>query len=178
MNEQVLVVDDDERVLESVLRAFQIEDISCIGVNDPRKAVDTFKLNPTDVVVVDFVYDKTPELTGLNVIAEIQKIKPLTRTILISGRIDHDKLDEKELALELQAKVRCDYYLPKSGSRDLLINTVKKALSDVQSRATDWKNIAQEYEDVGQVTPEDLRKVNEAIKGNIISATQEERGNE
>lgn len=175
MNEQVLVVDDDERVLESVVRALQIEDISCIGVGDPRKAVGVFKTNPTDVVVVDFIYDKTPDLTGLDVITAIQKIKPLTRTILISGRIDHVKLGEKELEQELQAKVRCDYYLPKSGSRDLLIQTVKKALEQAQSRATDWKTIAREYEEVGQVTPDDVRKVNEAMKDSIVAATHEER---
>jgi two-component system OmpR family response regulator len=175
MNEQVLVVDDDERVLESVLRALQIEDISCMGVDDPRKAVDTFKANPADVVVVDFIYDKTPELTGLDVITAIRKIKPLTRTILISGRIDHDKLGEKEVEQELQAKVSCDYYLPKSGSRDVLISTVKLALEQVQSRATDWKNIAKEYGEASQVTPEDVRRVNEVMKDNIVAATHEER---
>ena len=178
MNERVLVIDDNPRVLESMLRALQVEGISCIGETDPRVAIETFKANPTDVVVVDFRYDATPDFTGLNVIAEIQRIKPFTRTILISGRIDHDTLDEESLESELQAKVRCDYYLPKSGARDQLVNTVRAALSDIDERATDWKAIAEEYVERGQVTPGDVRAMNEAIKDHLIAAVDEERREE
>jgi DNA-binding NtrC family response regulator len=173
LNEQVLVVDDDERVLDSILRALELEDISAIGISDPTKAVESFRNNPADVVVVDFVFDKTPQLTGLNIISAIQKIKPVTRTILISGRIDHDKLDEEGLEKELQAKVSCDYYLPKSGVRDQLVETVKAALDNVQNRATDWKSLAEDYEQVSKVTPESVRNVNEAIKETLLEQTDQ-----
>jgi DNA-binding NtrC family response regulator len=167
MNEKVMVIDDDARVLSSVLRALELEGISCVGVNDPTQAVEAFRINPTDVVVVDFVYDSTPDLTGLDVIAEIQRIKPLTRTILISGRIDHDKLDESELTLELQAKVQCDHYLAKSGSREELIAKVKLALGEVESRATDWKAIAKEHVSKREIKAEEAREIKEKLKGNL-----------
>jgi DNA-binding NtrC family response regulator len=178
VNERVLVVDDNPRVLKSILRALQVEGISCIGETDPRVAIETFRANPTDVVVVDLIYDATPDFTGLDVIDQIQRMKPFTRTILISGKIDHDTLDEESLASELQAKVRCNYYLPKSGSRDQLINTVREALSDIEIRATDWKAIAEEYVEWGQVTPEDVRAMNEEIKDHLIAAVDEERREE
>jgi two-component system, response regulator YesN len=178
MNEQVMVIDDEPPVLQSLLRALEIEDITCIGVEDPKTAVDVFKASPADVVVVDFFYEGVPEITGLDLIAEIQKIKPLTKAILISGYIDHEKLDEEGLEKELQAKVRCDYYLQKSGDRDELISTVKKALSDVQAAATDWKSIAKEYADKGTVNIENVRQMNESIKDNIVVSTHEEREEE
>ena len=172
MNEQVLVVDDDERVLESILRALQLEDISAVGVSDPTKAVESFQNSPADVVVVDFVFDKTPQLTGLDIISAVQRIKPVTRTILISGRIDHDRLDEEGLEKELQAKVSCDYYLPKSGVREQLVETVKTALGNVQNRATDWKSLAEDYKQVSEVTPESVRSLNESIKGTLLESDQ------
>ena len=178
MNEQVMVIDDEPSVLAAILRALELEDITSIGVGDPRKAVETFKTSPTDVVVVDFLYENTPEVTGLNLIAEIQKIKPVTKAILISGYIDHEKLDEQGLEKELQAKVRCDYYLQKSGDREELISTVKKALSDVDATATDWKSIAKEYTEKGTVDVEEVRRMNESIKDNIVVSTNEEREQE
>jgi two-component system, response regulator YesN len=178
MNEQVMVIDDEPSVLAAILRALELEDITSIGVGDPHKAVETFKTSPTDVVVVDFLYENVPDVTGLDLIAEIQKIKPVTKAILISGYIDHEKLDEEGLEKELQAKVRCDYYLQKSGDREELIRTVKKALSDVNATATDWKSIAQEYTNKGTVDVEEVRRMNEAIKDNIVVSTNEEREQE
>ncbi len=178
MNELVMIVDDEANVLQSLIRALEIEDISCVGVSDPRKAVEVFKASPADVIVVDFVYDTVPELTGLDVIAEIQKIKPLTKAILISGRIDHEKLDDEGLEKELQAKVRCYHYLQKSGDREELITIVKRALNDVQTSATNWKSIAKAYTDQGTVNVEDVRQLNESIKDNIVVSTHEEREEE
>jgi DNA-binding NtrC family response regulator len=178
MNEQVMVIDDEPSVLTAILRALELEEITSIGVGDPRKAVETFKASPTDVVVVDFLYENAPDVTGLDLIAEIQKIKPVTKAILISGYIDHEKLDEEGLEKELQAKVRCDYYLQKSGDREELLRTVKKALSDVDATATDWKSIAKEYTDKGTVDVEEVRRMNESIKDNIVVSTNEEREQE
>jgi DNA-binding NtrC family response regulator len=178
VNERVLVVDDNPRVLDSLLRALRVVDISCIGETDPKAAIEKFRANPTDVVVVDFLYDATPDFTGLDVIAEIQKIKPLTRIILISGRIDHDSLDEESLTSELKAKVRCNYYLPKSGSWDQLVNTVREALGDIERVATDWKAVAEEYIEVGRIDPKEARAINEKVKDNLIAASDEERNEE
>lgn len=178
MNEQVMVIDDEPSVLEAILRALELEDVMAIGVGDPTKAVEAFKTSPADVVVVDFLYENAPDITGLDLIAEIQKIKPLTKSILISGYIDHEKLDEGGLEKELQAKVRCDYYLQKSGDREELIRTVKRALGDVQATATDWKSIATEYTDKGTVDVEEIRRMNESIKDNIVVSTNEEREQE
>ena len=178
MNEQVMVIDDEPSVLEAILRALELEDIRAVGVGDPTKAVEAFKTSPTDVIVVDFLYENAPDVTGLDLIAEIQKIKPLTKSILISGYIDHEMLDEGGLEKELQAKVRCDYYLQKSGDREELIRTVRKALGDIQATATDWKNIAKEYTDKGTVDVEEVRRMNESIKDNIVVSTNEEREQE
>jgi DNA-binding NtrC family response regulator len=178
MNEQVMVVDDEPSVLEAILRALELEEITTIGVGEPGKAIEVFKASPADVVVIDFLYENEPHITGLDLISQIQKIKPVTKTILISGYIDHDKLDEEGLQKELQAKIRCDYYLQKSGDRDELVSTVKKALSDVQAMATDWKNIAKEYTDKSTVDIGEVRRMNESIKENIIVSTTQEREEE
>jgi two-component system OmpR family response regulator len=174
MNEKVLIIDDDPQYLESLLRTLGIEGIDAIGESNPHRAIEKFQANPTDVVVVDYIYDSYPDYTGLDVIAELRKIKPFTRVILISGRIDHEKMDEDDISSELKGKVLSDYYLPKPGTREKLIETIRAAIEDIGARSTDWKAIAQEYVESEQIDASEIKKIKSKIKNKIISSSSSE----
>jgi DNA-binding response OmpR family regulator len=176
MNEKVMIIDDDPKVLESLMRVLRIEGIQCFGESDPILAIQKCKVDPPDVVVVDYIYDAYPDINGLDVISEIRKIKPLTQTILISGRINHADLDRDKFTDELKAKIRCDYYLAKPVSNDDLINAVKSAMRAVADLTTDWKSIANEYVENQKVDPDKVRELNESIKGHILKTLNKNEG--
>lgn len=173
MNEKVMIIDDDSKVLESLMRVLRIEEIQCFGELDPKVAIQKCKVDPPDVVVVDYVYDAFPDINGLDVISEIRKIKPLTRTILISGKINHADIEQDKFTDELKAKIRCDYYLAKPISNEDLVGAVKSAIKAVADLSTDWKSIANEYVENQKIDPDKVRELNETIKGHILKSLED-----
>jgi len=173
MGDRVLVIDDNVTYLESLIRTLQSEGIEASGQSDPTKALETFMSDPVDVVVVDYLFDAHPEITGLDVIARIREAKPFIKTVLISARINHQTLEESALADELKGRALCDYYLPKPGTREQLVQTVREALESIAEKSTDWKAIAEDYVAAGKVDAEEVRKLNERLKANILPLEEE-----
>lgn len=171
---KVLIIDDDAAVLDSLLRTLHIAGIHCEGEAEPKRALERFRADPADVIVVDYVYDLHPDFTGVDLISEIRKLKPITRAILISGRIDHEGLPQEELQAELQGRIQCDAYFSKPVATDDLVEAIRSALSHVSNQATDWKSIASEYVKGSAVGPDDTRRMNETIKNNLIIPPTEE----
>jgi len=174
MSEQVLVIDDERDAVDDIRFALQMREITCRGETDPQAAIESFRANPTDVVIVDYLFPPSAGVTGVEVIAQLQAIKPFTQFILISGRIDRD-LDEESLTEELISILKADRYVPKPIDLHKLVETVKEALSVMEGRSTNWKSIAQEYVSKGSVTPEQVRQLNERIKEHLIKAVDETR---
>lgn len=72
---QVLVVDDNTDLLQSVALLFSSEDIACQTCSSPDQAVDLAKQNDFDVVLLDMNYhrDTTSGKEGLSLIEGLQK---------------------------------------------------------------------------------------------------------
>src|SRR4051812_25687244 len=99
MNEQVLVIDDEQDSVDSICDHLNLEKITCRGETDPKKAIEGFQANPTDIVIVDYLLSDPSSTTGLDVISTLKDIKPFTRFILISGYmpVDNDDTDISEI---------------------------------------------------------------------------------
>lgn len=178
MPEPVLIVDDEELVLDAIIRTLKIEGIDCFGEPDPGKALEIFKATPPDVAIIDFVYDARPDITGLDLIVALRKAKPWARTILISGKIDHAKLDEETLKSSLRTRARCDHYLVKPFANEELIQVVNESLAQVETSASNWLALAKEYVQNASLEPQEIRDLNESIKEAIRRAIDEETGKE
>ena len=174
MSEQVLVIDDEIDAVDDIILALQMREITCRGETDPRAAIESFRANPTDVVIVDYLFPPSAGVTGVDVIAELQEIKPFTQFILISGWIDRD-LDGESLTEDLRDRLKANYYVPKPIDLHKLVETVQHALQIIEGQSTNWKSIAQEYVTKGSVTAEQVRQLNERIKEHLIKAVDETR---
>jgi DNA-binding NtrC family response regulator len=174
MSEQVLVIDDEMDQVDDILFQLQMRGITCRGETDPRAAVETFRAKPTDVVIVDYLFPPSAGVTGVDVIAELQAIKPFTQFILISGWIDRD-LGEESLTEELRNIIKANRYFQKPIDLHKIVETVQDALGAIEGQSTDWKSIAQQYVSGGSVTAEEVRRLNERIKAHLIKAVDETR---
>ncbi len=172
MNEQVLVIDDEKDQVDGLIAALEMRGITCRGETDPGAAIEDFRLRPTDVVIVDYVFPLSSGITGVDIIAELQSIKPFTHFILISGWIDRD-LDEDSLTEQLRKILKANRYIRKPIHPDQLVKMVQEALESIQDKSDDWKSIADTYVEKGSVTAEDVRRLNEGIKGHLTKAVDE-----
>jgi len=172
MNEQVMVLDDEQDAVDMIVHQLQTKGITCRGETDPRAAVESFRVSPTDVVIVDYLFPARTLTDGLEVISQLQSIKPFTQFILISGKIDPD-LDEESLTEELRKIIKANRYFRKPLDLHELVDTVRAALQSIEEKSKDWRSIAEAYVEKGKVSAEEVRDLNERIKGHLATAVDQ-----
>ena len=80
---RVLVVDDEEDFLETVVNRLNKRDIDTTGVKSGEEALDLIKKKLFDVVIMDI---KMPGgMDGIEALREIKKLQPLVEVILLTG---------------------------------------------------------------------------------------------
>jgi len=162
MNEQVLVIDNEQDSVDSIRDLLAEGNITSRGETDPEKAISTFQVNPTDVVIVDYLLEDTTGITGLDVVSRLKEIKPFTRFIMISAWMPRE--DEDETA----TKMRVDAFIKKPFDATRLIDLVHELLETIASKSDDWAAMAEEYVSQRTVTAEEVRSVNEEFKQKIV----------
>ena len=79
----VLVVDDEQDFLETLVNRLKKRSIDAIGVMSGEEALEEIKKKPFDVVILDI---KMPGgMDGIEALREIKKIQPLAEVILLTG---------------------------------------------------------------------------------------------
>ncbi|MBN2418936.1 MAG: response regulator [Deltaproteobacteria bacterium] len=79
----VLVVDDEEDFLETIVKRLQKRKIDAHGAKSGEEALEIFQKVPVDVVILDV---KMPGgIDGIETLREIKRLKPLTEIILLTG---------------------------------------------------------------------------------------------
>jgi two-component system, NtrC family, response regulator HydG len=82
MKKELLILDDDTSVLESLVALLEELDYAPIKCNDPHAAIDIVRKQLPEVVITDL---KMPGLDGLEVLQRIKSINPDIQVILITG---------------------------------------------------------------------------------------------
>jgi FixJ family two-component response regulator len=83
--EIVCLVDDDEGVLKSIGRLLASDGLAVRTFNEPESFLAHVKTNSVPVVVLDIWME---QMTGLEVQAQLLKLSPGTRVIIMTGRKD------------------------------------------------------------------------------------------
>jgi PAS domain S-box-containing protein len=119
-NARVLIVDDDPALLEALPEALRLRmgELAVETCDSARDALGKIADEDYDVIVTDI---KMPGMDGLALLDEIQRMRPDTPTILITGHGEHD--------LAVQALRRGAYdYIQKPIDRDYFTASLTRAI--------------------------------------------------
>ncbi len=114
---RVLLVDDEERFLQTLSKRLKRRNIDVASVNRGLDALQAIQDRCTDVVVLDV---KMPGVGGLEMLAEIKKLQPDIEVILLTG---HTSIDVATEGLRMGAFE----YLMKPCDLDVLVDTIRSA---------------------------------------------------
>ncbi len=124
MNKHILIVDDDPHIRDVLSFALEKAGMRVSQAEDGRQALDSFRQQATDLIVLDI---NMPELDGLEVCREIRKFSDVPILFLSSRDDEIDRI----LGLEIGG----DDYVTKPFSPRELVARVNVILKRVQPSA-------------------------------------------
>jgi UDP-3-O-acyl N-acetylglucosamine deacetylase len=119
----ILVVDDEDRVRESVREILTDEGYRVIEASDGRRVIGLIQKNHPDLVLLDIWM---PELDGIGLLKEIKQHKPGVPVIMVSG---HGNIQTAVTA----TKIGAFDFIEKPLSLDGLLTSVRRALGESSS---------------------------------------------
>ena len=78
----LLIVDDEVRILAALLRALRKEGYRIITAESTGRALELLAEHPVDLVLSDH---KMPGMSGVELLAEAKRLRPMAARILITG---------------------------------------------------------------------------------------------
>ena len=79
---KVLVIDDEEDFLETIVKRLNRRGIDTTGVDSGEEALRVLKEQSFDVVILDV---RMPGMDGIETLRELKKRAPLTEVIMLTG---------------------------------------------------------------------------------------------
>ena len=125
MSKKILVVDDEPKIVEIVRAYLEKDGFKVVTANDGRVALQVFRHDTPDLVVLDLML---PEVSGLDVCRRICKDSS-TPVIMLTAR---DETTDKVVGLELGA----DDYVTKPFDPKELVSRVKAVLRRSEGHRT------------------------------------------
>ena len=93
MKKNLVIVDDDATILESLKRSLDTLDTHIACFSSPMEAVKYCQKNPPAIVISDL---RTPALGGLKLLKEIKKLYPSCHSLLLSSSKDLQDKTQRE----------------------------------------------------------------------------------
>ena len=114
---KILVVDDEQDFLETIIKRLKTRSIDAVGVESGYKALEFVDNQDVDVIILDV---KMPGMDGIEALREIKKKKPLVEVIMLTG---HASVESGIQGMQLGA---FDYVM-KPVALDELLEKVRQA---------------------------------------------------
>lgn len=108
-NIRLLVVDNEQDVLDSLKSSLTLSGYRVVTANSAADALKICEQQPIDLAIIDFIL---PKMDGLQLLARIRQIRPMVRSIIISGQIA-SPTDPRQIRDVLRERVQADDYLEK-----------------------------------------------------------------
>lgn len=161
---RVLIVDDHEHLVESLIQSVPWQDLNVTEVHkafNGYDALDMMQTNPIDIVITDI---RMPGINGIELIKQINAKWKRTRCILLTGYAEFDYARE---AIQYNAT---DYLL-KPVQEEELIEAIHRLTGKIQK---EWEQIGS-YQQALQTLRENLPNLqemllNELLQGKRMSA--------
>lgn len=120
MSKRILVIDDEDIIIKSCVRSLTPEGYIVDTALSGREGLEIFKKNQYDLVIVDL---KMPEMNGIEVMKQIQKIHPEQRIIIMTG---YDTIEHVVESISSGAT----HYLEKPFTPITLLERVKEVIEE------------------------------------------------
>ena len=118
MEKKVLIVDDEERIVQSIAGVLGDEGFRVATARSGEEAIGIFKKEEPDVTLVDIWM---PGMDGIEVLKRLKRMSPYCQVIMISG---HATISTAMAAVKLGAFD----FIEKPLSLDVLVMTIRRAL--------------------------------------------------
>jgi DNA-binding NtrC family response regulator len=82
---KILLLDDDHSVRGSLVKLLELENYEVLPVNNGADAIDTFRLSPVDLVVLDVNLEQED---GWSLFEQMKELKPFIPTIITTTEFD------------------------------------------------------------------------------------------
>ncbi|MBU2676046.1 MAG: response regulator [Gammaproteobacteria bacterium] len=115
----LLIVDDERQILNSLQRELRETPWSVTACNDPAKAMELLETKAFDVVLSDY---RMPRITGVQVLACARRHQPTSARIILSGYTDATAM------LQAVNEAELFRYLVKPWTPEELTNALSAAL--------------------------------------------------
>lgn len=161
---KILLVDDEEDIRTMIATGLRVRShtVDVAGGADEALKVAQAAGYAYDVVVIDYVL---PGVRGLDLIKKLREKNRFLRAIVISGQVDHDKLEPHELERQLRDELAVDRYLPKP----LYVETLEKEIESLLA-GTDgddpWQKAAKRAQAARAVSASSVKRVEKTIRPN------------
>jgi len=154
----LLLVDDEDALLNSIQRRLQIRDFNVIAVNRGEKALAAARIHPLDVAILDL---KMPGLSGKDVLIALKQDYPWLEVIILTGHGSFDPESEKEFG-------KAYTYLSKPCGLDTLLQTLVEAYKKtvMNRKGITPEGMASCLSQVGAAEPRDVLQKLMEIDGN------------
>ncbi|HUL36345.1 MAG TPA: UDP-3-O-acyl-N-acetylglucosamine deacetylase [Thermodesulfobacteriota bacterium] len=155
MEKKVLVVDDEERVVQSIAGVLEDEGFRVAKARSGEEAIRIFQEDEPDVTLLDIWM---PGMDGIEVLKKLKGISPDCQVIMVSG---HATISTAMTAVKLGAFD----FIEKPLSLDLLLMTIRRALDNQKELGTFRRaeeNVPEEPFQDKKIFPEE--KVRELIE--------------
>lgn len=144
MKPKILFVDDEENILNSLVRLFRKEDYEILTATSGAGGLKIAEANNIDLVISDH---RMPEMTGVDFLARMKEISPDTMRIMLTGYAD------LEAAIAAINKGEVYRFISKPWNDEELKLTVRQTL--------EYRNLVLKNRDLTKT----VRKQYELLKG-------------
>jgi two-component system response regulator RegA len=158
----ILLVDDDERLRSRMARAFEERGYEAQHAGGYNDAIAIAEQESTEYAVVDL---RMPGKSGLEVVRELHRIDPATKTVVLTGY--------GSIATALEAvRLGATHYLTKPADVDEVIAAFDRRDDEVTAKAPSSGSPAPETPSLARVEWEHIQRVLTDCGGNITKASE------
>jgi CheY-like chemotaxis protein len=158
-----LIIDDDVALLDTWTRLAATKGYQVLVASSWDEGLALFHTLSPDLVIAD--YNLPGSSHGLRLLAEIRRLRPSVRLVLISGAVEPSALDRAE-SLDVVDRV-----LSKGDSataRSVVLAEIERA-SNQADRPTDWRAFAAASSAAAGSSSDDLESIDALLSSNVLS---------
>ena len=116
---RVLLVDDDIEVLDKLGNVIELKGWKCLRAPTGEIALDSFKMNEVDVVILDL---NLPRVDGFEVLKQMKTLKPGVPVVILTG------LGYEKEQVDKAVKLGASGYVGKAMPVGSVISAINRAL--------------------------------------------------